>query len=47
MQEETKETKVTTQEKNKPDDNGGLEITTHVKIFDPETNEVLISKRGD
>lgn len=32
--------------KKKPDDVGGISVQGHIKIFDPETNEVFINKRN-
>lgn len=29
-----------------PDENGGIHIQGHIKIFDPETNEVFVDKRN-
>lgn len=31
----------------KPNENSGVYFSSHVKIFDPNTNEVLVQKRGD
>lgn len=31
----------------KPDENAGFYYSSVIKIFDPETNEVLVQKRGD
>lgn len=31
----------------KPDETSGIHITTHIKIFDPNTGEVLVDQRGD
>lgn len=31
----------------KPNENGGVYFSSSIKIFDPNTNEVLVQKRGD
>lgn len=31
----------------KPNDSSGVYISTHFKIFDPNTKEVLVQQRGD
>jgi len=31
----------------KPDELGGVYFSSSIKIFDPETNEILVQKRGD
>ena len=31
----------------KPDESGGFYISTHIKITDPNTKEILVQKRGD
>ena len=31
----------------KPNEVGGFYFSSHVKITDPETNEVLVNTRGD
>lgn len=31
----------------KPNENSGVYFSSSVKIFDPNTNEVLVHKRGD
>jgi hypothetical protein len=31
----------------KPNENGGFYFSSHVKIYDPNTKEVLVQKRGD
>lgn len=33
--------------KKKPDEVGGFYFSSIVKIFDPETSEILVQKRGD
>ena len=32
---------------NKPNEHGGFYFSSHLKIFDPNTKEVLVQKRGD
>lgn len=32
---------------NKPNEHGGFYFSSHVKIFDPNTKQVLVQKRGD
>ena len=31
----------------KPDESGNILVDEHIKIFDPNTDEVLINKRGE
>ena len=31
----------------KPDEHGGFYFSSHIKITDPNTKEVLVQKRGD
>lgn len=31
----------------KPDEESGIHVTTHIKIFDPNTDEVFVQQRGD
>lgn len=31
----------------KPDELGGVYFSSHIKIYDPNTNQVLVKKRGD
>lgn len=31
----------------KPNENGGFYFSSSIKIFDPETKEILVQKRGD
>ncbi len=31
----------------KPNETGGFYFSSHVKIYDPNTKEVLMQKRGD
>jgi hypothetical protein len=41
MSEKTNETKPI-----KPDENNGVYVEGHVKIFDPQTKEVFVNKRS-
>ena len=34
------------EENKKPQDNTGVMMTGHIKIFDPETGEVIVDKRN-
>jgi hypothetical protein len=43
---ESQENKVTAPEK-KPNENGGFYFSSHLKISDPNTKQVLVQKRGD
>lgn len=31
----------------KPNETGGVYVSSHLKIYDPNTKEVLVQKRGD
>ena len=31
----------------KPDELGGVYFSSHIKIYDPNTQQVLVKKRGD
>ena len=31
----------------KPDEINGIHVSTHIKIFDPNTNKVFVQQRGD
>lgn len=31
----------------KPNETGGFHFMSHIKIFDPNTKEILVQKRGD
>jgi hypothetical protein len=35
------------QEQKKPNENSGILLSSHVKIYDPNTSEVLVQKRAD
>ena len=37
----------TTAPQKEPNERSGVYISTHFKIFDPNTNEVLLQQRGD
>lgn len=41
-----KEKKPNTPER-KPNEHGGFYFSSHLKIFDPNTKEILVQKRGD
>jgi hypothetical protein len=30
----------------RPDERGGIDVQSHIKIFDPETNEVFVQERA-
>ena len=46
MTQETKPTEHKEEQNNKPQDHSGVMMTGHIKIFDPETGEVLVDKRN-
>lgn len=31
----------------KPNEHGGFYFSSHIKIFDPNTKQILVQKRGD
>jgi hypothetical protein len=35
------------QSEKKPNETGGFYFSSSIKIFDPETKEILVQKRGD
>jgi len=35
------------EDQKKPNENLGFQLSSHIKIFDPNTKEVLVQKRGD
>lgn len=39
--------KIEDQPQKKPDEIGGVYFSSSIKIFDPETNEILVQMRGD
>ena len=45
MSEKVEETQL--EEKKPVDENMGFYFSSSIKIYDPETNEVLVQKRGD
>lgn len=42
-----KPTKDNSRDTNKTREFGGVYMSSHIKIFDPNTNEVLVKKRAD
>ncbi len=49
MNKTVEESKENTPEKPgpKPNETGGFYFSSSIKIFDPETKEILVQKRGD
>jgi len=49
MSENSSKSQETTQEKPEPvpNEHGGFYFSSFVKIFDPNTKQVLVQKRGD
>lgn len=45
-EQENQENQPQQQETKKPDDVGGIHVQAHVKIFDPETQEVYLIGRA-
>jgi len=41
-----KEEKKDSQTKNKPNESGAVSVEAHLKIFDPNTEEVFVNKRS-
>lgn len=39
--------KAPVQPEKKPNETGGFYFSSSIKIFDPETKEILVQKRGD
>jgi hypothetical protein len=46
MQDSTINTQPTAAPAKQPDERGGIHLQGHIKIFDPETNEVFVNKRN-
>jgi len=46
MTEKQQENTVLNQPKKQPDERGSFHLQGHIKIFDPETNEVFVDKRN-
>ena len=46
MTQDNKPTESKKEENKKPQDNTGVMMTAHIKIFDPETGEVIVDKRN-
>ena len=46
MEENKQEQQVTLQPEKKPDEKGGILVQGHIKIFDPETQEVYVNGRA-
>lgn len=46
MEEKQQENVVENQPKKQPDERGSFHLQGHIKIFDPETNEVFVDKRN-
>ena len=46
MEENKQEQQVTPQPEKKPDEKGGILVQGHIKIFDPETQEVYVNGRA-
>ena len=44
---ENLENKEKKEEDKKPNEFGGVYFSSSIKIFDPETKEILVQKRGD
>ena len=44
---ETAENKQSQEPEKKPNEFGGFYFSSSIKIFDPETKEILVQKRGD
>lgn len=46
-EKQNKQDKKSGDKSDKPRDFSGVYISSHIKIFDPNTNEVLVKKRAD
>jgi hypothetical protein len=40
-------TDLTRKQESKPNENGGFYFSSSIKIYDPNTKEILVQKRGD
>jgi len=47
MKEPAKVTPQKSTSEKKPNENSGVYFSSHIKIFDPNTKQVLVQKRGD
>jgi len=47
MNETNKNSKKESQPSNKPNEVGGFYFSSSIKIFDPNTKEVMVQQRGD
>lgn len=43
---ETQESTASAEQEKQPDERGGIYIQGHIKIFDPESNEVYVNGRA-
>lgn len=41
------QTKNSPSNEKKPNETGGFYFSSHIKIFDPNTKQILVQKRGD
>lgn len=44
---EKKQDEMQEKSERKPNENAGFYFSSHLKIYDPNTKEVLVKKRGD
>ena len=47
MNKSMEQDKPPVQPEKKPNETGGFYFSSSIKIFDPETKEILVQKRGD
>jgi hypothetical protein len=47
MNENTEKVKKTVEKETKPNEQSGFYLSSSIKIFDPNTEEVLVQQRGD
>ena len=45
--EENRDTNAKKEPENKPNDTAGFYFSTHIRISDPNSKEILLQKRGD